>query len=103
MHERSDAAVERWLSSLGLDRYAESFRAQRVDLEIARQCDDADLQALGVIALGDRKRLLRAISALSAERDRNAGSEPLPPGAGEPGQSRRANDSRDGWGFTSGR
>ena len=55
--------IAAWLRGLGLDRYAEVFRANQVGLDVVSDLTDADLAALGV-ALGDRKRLLRAIAAL---------------------------------------
>ena len=55
--------IEAWLHGLGLDRYAELFRANRIDLDVVPDLTDPDLTALDV-ALGDRKRLLRAIATL---------------------------------------
>ena len=71
--------IAAWLRGLGLDRYAEVFRANQVDLDVVPDLTDADLTALGV-ALGDRKRLLRAIAALR---------EPPPPSAARPEAERR--------------
>ena len=71
--------IAAWLRGLGLDRYAEVFRANQVGLDVVPDLTDADLTALGV-ALGDRKRLLRAIAALR---------EPPPPSAARPGAERR--------------
>ena len=47
-----------WLRGLGLERYAEPFRANDIDLDVLGDLTDADLATLGV-SLGDRKRLLR--------------------------------------------
>ena len=55
--------IEAWLRGLSLERHAELFRANQIDLDVVPDLTDADLTALGV-ALGDRKRLLRAIAAL---------------------------------------
>jgi class 3 adenylate cyclase/tetratricopeptide (TPR) repeat protein len=53
-----------WLSALGLERYAGRFEHERIDLDVLAELTEADLEALGV-ALGDRKRLLRAARAPS--------------------------------------
>ena len=71
--------IEAWLRGLGLDRHAELFRANQIGLDVVPDLTDADLAALGV-ALGDRKRLLRAIAALR---------EPAPEPAARPQAERR--------------
>jgi class 3 adenylate cyclase/predicted ATPase len=54
-----------WLRSLGLGRYEALFRASEIDADILPELTDVDLEKLG-IPLGHRKRLLRAISGLTA-------------------------------------
>ena len=54
-----------WLKSLGLGEYEALFRASKIDADILPELTDADLEKLGV-PLGHRKRLLRAISGLTA-------------------------------------
>jgi class 3 adenylate cyclase/predicted ATPase len=44
------------------------FEANRIDLEVASQLSNADLEDLGVRALGHRKRLLQAIADLRSNR-----------------------------------
>ena len=56
--------VNAWLMTLGLEEYAHSFAENKIDSELLLQLTDDDLKALGVSALGDRKRLLAAISKL---------------------------------------
>ncbi len=56
--------VSAWLLELKLGEYAASFAENKIDSELLRQLTDDDLKALGVSALGDRKRLLAAIIAL---------------------------------------
>jgi predicted ATPase/class 3 adenylate cyclase len=58
------ADVAAWLRTLGLGEYATSFVENKIDAKILRQLTDDDLKALGVNALGDRKRLLAAIADL---------------------------------------
>src|SRR6516162_8242312 len=54
-----------WLRSLGLGQYEALFRASEIDADFLPELTDADLEKLGV-PLGHRKRLLRAISGLTA-------------------------------------
>jgi hypothetical protein len=51
------------LRSLGLEQYEAAFHANAVDTDVLRDLTDQDLQKLGVL-LGDRRKILRAISAL---------------------------------------
>jgi class 3 adenylate cyclase/tetratricopeptide (TPR) repeat protein len=53
------SALTDWLASLGLERYAERFEQDRIDLDVLPDLTEADLEKLGM-ALGDRKRLLKA-------------------------------------------
>ena len=58
-------SVREWLASLGLPEYADRFAEHRIDFSTLRDLTDDDLkEALGVIPLGDRRRLLRAIGEL---------------------------------------
>ena len=50
-----------WLASIGLEQYTEVLEQNRVGLDVLRELAERDLQDLG-IPLGDRKRLLKAIS-----------------------------------------
>src|SRR6516225_8874015 len=54
-----------WLRGLGLGQYEALFRASEIDADILPELTDVDLEKLGV-PLGHRKRLLRAISGLTA-------------------------------------
>jgi class 3 adenylate cyclase/tetratricopeptide (TPR) repeat protein len=53
-----------WLRDVGLERYESVFRNNAIDMDIVLDLTDEDLTRLGV-ALGDRKRLLRAIVNLA--------------------------------------
>jgi sulfatase modifying factor 1 len=50
-----------FLASLGLDKHAEAFERNEVTLEDLPRLTDADLQSLGMDALGPRRRLLAAV------------------------------------------
>ena len=72
-----------WLASLGLSEYADRFAKHRIDFSILQNLTDKDLkEELGIVLLGDRRRLLRAIAKLagtaSATPQLAAGSEPSP-------------------------
>src|SRR5208282_1720284 len=62
-----------WLRSLGLSQYEVAFRENGIDGDVLVDLSDADLEKLGVLPLGHRKRLLRAIAGLRAP---DAGSSP---------------------------
>jgi class 3 adenylate cyclase/predicted ATPase len=55
------SAISAWLDRLGLGRYAAAFDENAVDLDIVSELTEVDLERMGV-ALGHRKRILRAIS-----------------------------------------
>lgn len=59
--------VNAWLMTLGLEEHAPSFAENKIDSELLLQLTDDDFKALGVSALGDRKRLLAAISKLGPD------------------------------------
>jgi class 3 adenylate cyclase/predicted ATPase len=60
------SSVKEWLASLGLSEYADRFAEHRIDFSILRDLTDRDLkEELGVVSLGDRRRLLRAIAHLA--------------------------------------
>ena len=54
-----------WLRGLGLDQYEANFRENKIDADVLPQLTADDLKDLGVSAVGDRRRLLAAIAALS--------------------------------------
>lgn len=50
------ASLEQILASLQLDKYAETFKKNEVDLETAKMLSEKELEELG-LALGPRKKL----------------------------------------------
>ena len=62
-----EQAIADWLQALGLERYAEAFIAEDIDLKSLPLLTDADLQGLGV-TLGHR-RLILAELAKARRRD----------------------------------
>ena len=61
--------LQRWLSSLGLERYAAAFRENEIDEAILPRLTAEDLKELGVGIVGHRRKLLEAIAALRADAD----------------------------------
>jgi class 3 adenylate cyclase len=60
--------VGQWLTELGLPQYIERFAAHDIDASVLRDLADADLKELGM-SLGHRRKLLRAVAALSPNRE----------------------------------
>jgi len=54
-----------WLKNLGLGQYATAFRENAVDAETLSALTVEDLKELGVVLVGHRRKLLRAIATLS--------------------------------------
>jgi class 3 adenylate cyclase/predicted ATPase/ABC-type transport system involved in cytochrome c biogenesis ATPase subunit len=54
-----------WLRDLGLERYEPAFIENAIDGDVLPELTEGDLKKLG-IPLGDRKRLIRAIKAITA-------------------------------------
>ncbi|MDP2620459.1 MAG: adenylate/guanylate cyclase domain-containing protein, partial [Hyphomicrobiales bacterium] len=67
--------IARWLEGLGLDRYAETFARNDIDLEVVAELSDDDLKDLG-LTLGHRRKLLKAIAALPDVQERPPASAP---------------------------
>ena len=53
-----------WLRELGLSQHEAAFVANAIDWDVLQELTEADFEKMG-IPLGDRKRLMRALSALS--------------------------------------
>ncbi len=57
-----------WLGRHGLGQYAKTFAENNIDYSVLPDLTENDLEKLGVSSLGHRKKLLRAIEALTAAR-----------------------------------
>jgi class 3 adenylate cyclase len=68
--------VGRWLRNLGLDKYEAAFRENGIDEEVLRHVTAEDLREIGVATVGDRRKLIAAITELTA---RSPSTEPRPP------------------------
>jgi class 3 adenylate cyclase len=67
--------LDSWLAQMGLAIYGDLFAANQVDLDVLPDLTDDDLRELG-IPLGHRKKLLKAIAALSTADDRLPSAAP---------------------------
>ena len=72
------AEIRPWLEQLGLGQYAGDFEAEEIELGDLSDLSEADLEALG-LSMGPRKRLLRAIAALTGEPPGQTGAPGLTP------------------------
>ncbi|WP_298851186.1 adenylate/guanylate cyclase domain-containing protein [uncultured Ruegeria sp.] len=70
-----------WLSAIGLNEYAQAFADNKIDFSILPDLTAEDLIEIGVTAVGDRRRLLRAIEQLDATE---SAAEPEPAAPLEP-------------------
>src|SRR6202035_1190903 len=59
--------LDRWLRSLGLERYEAAFRENEINERVLPSLTAEDLKELGVAALGHRRMLLDAIAALRTD------------------------------------
>jgi class 3 adenylate cyclase len=66
-----------WLEKLGLSEYADRFAENRIDFPVLRDLTDQDLKEIGVV-LGDRRKILRAISELAGAAPAAPLIEPKP-------------------------
>ncbi|KDP26367.1 hypothetical protein JCGZ_17525 [Jatropha curcas] len=60
--QKTDASMEGFLRSLGLEKYIISFQAEEVDMTALVHMTDEDLKALGV-PMGPRKKILLALES----------------------------------------
>jgi class 3 adenylate cyclase/predicted ATPase len=54
--------IEDWLSSLDMSEYAQRFSENHIDVNVLRDLTDQDLKDLGVLSLGHRRKIMRAIA-----------------------------------------
>jgi len=59
-------AVDSWLQLAGFAELRELFRAHDIDAALLPDLTDADLKAIGIASLGQRKKLLAAITNLAS-------------------------------------
>ena len=69
-----------WLKRLGVEQYAHCFDENDIDFSVLRDLNDQDLEKIGVVSLGHRRKLLRAIADLK-NIEKNAPAATGPPAA----------------------
>ena len=57
------AEIREWLQGLGLDKYADAFAENDVDIAVLPKLTEQDLKDLG-LSLGHRRKLMAAIEAI---------------------------------------
>ena len=77
MSQPEGSTIADWLAQAGLSKYAALFAENGIEFDILADLTEADLAGIGVV-LGDRKRLLRAIAALSPAAAAPAEPPPAP-------------------------
>ena len=71
--------VAEWLEKLGLGQYAQRFAENDISFVILPDLTDQDLEKIGVVSLGHRRLLLRAITDLpSGAKDTSKGAATTP-------------------------
>ena len=74
--------VSDWLEKLGMAEYAQCFADNDIDFSILHELTDQDLEKIGVVSLGHRRRILKAIAVLNGPA---AAAAQMPaPSAAEP-------------------
>ena len=89
MSEEPPSDVQRWLKDLGLEQYAPSFERHAIDTDVLAALGERELDQLGVLVLGHRLKLLRAIAALNAPAQPASGAGRAAPPAAAVGPERR--------------
>jgi class 3 adenylate cyclase/tetratricopeptide (TPR) repeat protein len=56
--------IKAWLEGLALAEYEPAFRESQITMDVVGDLSDDDLRSIGVVTVGARKRLLKAIAAL---------------------------------------
>lgn len=71
--------VREWLVSLGLAQYADTFDENAIRWDVLSDLDHDILKDIGVLAAGDRVRILKAVAALQAENEPTGLTSLAPP------------------------
>src|SRR6516225_4268397 len=79
--------ISDWLRQLGLQQYEAAFRENKIDEQLLPSLTAEDLKDLGVLLVGDRRRLLDAISALRAKTPATVGASVAKFGTAEGGRA----------------
>lgn len=72
---REPSDLAEWLDGLGLGQYAQAFAENNIEYSVLADLTESDLAKLGVASVGHRKKLLRAIEALTASTSPTSASK----------------------------
>src|ERR1700733_8663913 len=75
-----------WLRAQNLEQLAETFEANDIDIDILSELTDGDLEKLGV-SIGNRRRLLKAISEGTAKSPESKAASTETPGTSAPSEA----------------
>src|SRR5258708_7897948 len=73
----ASTTIDEWLARFGLSRLEATFRDNGIDLDVVASLSDDDLRELG-LTIGDRKRVLAAMSASAAPATLPSATAPQP-------------------------
>ena len=68
--------VTDWLEKLGMSEYAQRFAENDIDFSLLPELTDQDLEKIGVVSLGHRRKILKAIAALERPGGRTSLTSP---------------------------
>src|SRR5262245_38823989 len=80
--------VGEWLCNLGLEQYTRTFIEHAIDTDMLSELTEGDLEKLGV-RMGDRKRIIRAIRAITPSTEPTSSGAEARPQAGQVPAERR--------------
>ncbi len=61
--------IRQWLETLGLENYSDAFEENRIDADVLPTLTNDDLKDIGIVAVGDRRKLSNAISTLGKQTE----------------------------------
>ena len=70
--------IAEWLRTLGLEQYNPAFRENKVTADLLPSLTAEDLKDLGVVLVGDRRRLLSAMAELQSAPAAKAAEDAKP-------------------------
>ena len=73
-----DPEIDNWLRRIGLEQYAQTFHENGIDVSVLPDLTDEDLEKLGLL-LGHRRKVLRALADLEANKTASAAVAPASP------------------------
>lgn len=65
-NKNSNKDITMWLASFGMEKYADNFINEEIDMSVVHYLDDESLIAIGINKLGARLKILHAIKQLPA-------------------------------------